>query len=251
MTASRTDWSGLMVTNDSVSGMAADRYTQFAGSPPGKFLVKQLGLPSPKELRRYEPGQALLDGPALVGGAPGGRLTGTVARVLREAGAELYVSAPHVGKAAGVRGRKQDDDGERRSAALVYDATGIGSSRELHDLYAFFHSTIARLTPPGRLIVLGTAPEDADGVPATIAQRALEGFTRSAAKEVRAGATGQLVYVAPGAEDALEGTLRFLLSAKSAFVSGQVVRIGAGAQPGVGDWEHPLASKVALVTGAS
>src|SRR5690242_1617980 len=113
MTASRTDVSGLMVTNDSVSRMA-DRYTQFAGSSPGKFLVKQLGLPNPTELRRYEPGQALLDGPALIGGAPGGRLAGTVARTLSDAGAEFFVSAPHVGKAAGVRGRKQDDDGERR-----------------------------------------------------------------------------------------------------------------------------------------
>jgi 3-oxoacyl-[acyl-carrier protein] reductase len=229
----------------------ADRYTQFAGSPPGKFLVKQLGLPAPKELRRYEPGQELLDGPALVGGAPGGRLAATAARVLKDAGAEFFVHSPHVAKAAKVRGAKQHDDGERRYAALVYDATGITTSGELHDLYAFFHETIARLLPNGRLLVLGTAPADADGVPAKIAQRALEGFSRSAAKEVRAGATGQLVYVAPGAEDGLEGTLRFLLSAKSAFVSGQVVRVGAGTSPGVADWEHPLGGKVALVTGAS
>jgi 3-oxoacyl-[acyl-carrier protein] reductase len=239
-----------MVTNDTVSEMA-DRYTQFAGSPPGKFLVKQLGLPSPKELRRYEPGQDLLDGPALIGGAPGGRLAGTVARVLGDAGAEWFVHSPHVAKAAKVRGAKRNDDGERRYAALVYDATGIATSGELHDLYAFFHGSIARLAPFGRLIVLGTAPADAAAVPAKIAARALEGFTRSAAKEVRAGATAQLVYVAPGAEDGIEGTLRFLLSARSAFVSGQVVRIGQGATEGVADWEHPLAGKVALVTGAS
>src|SRR3954454_21096464 len=61
-----------MVTNGSVPHMA-DRYTQFEGSPPGKFLVKQLGLPNPKELRRYEPGQPLLGGPALSGAAAGGR----------------------------------------------------------------------------------------------------------------------------------------------------------------------------------
>ncbi len=51
---------------------------------------------------------------------------------------------------------------------------------------------------------------------------------RSAAKELRHGATGQLVYVAPGAEGGLESTLRFLLSSKSAYVSGQVIRVGAG-----------------------
>jgi 3-oxoacyl-[acyl-carrier protein] reductase len=213
----------------------ADRYTQFAGSPPGKFLVKQLGLPSPTELRRYEPGQPLLDGPALVGGAPGGRLVETVAAVLAGAGAEV----------------ERDDDGERRYAALVYDATGITGSAELHDLYAFFHGSIARLQPSGRLLVLGTPPADAGAVPAAIAQRALEGFTRSAAKELRKGATGQLVLVAPGAEDGIEGTLRFLLSARSAFVSGQVVRIGPGASAPVADWERPLDGEVALVTGAS
>ena len=73
---------------------------------------------------------------------------------------------------------------------------------------------------------------------------------RSAAKELRHGATGQLVYVAPGAEDDLESTLRFLLSSKSAYVSGQVIRIGPGESPAPEDWEKPQAGRVA-VTGAS
>jgi 3-oxoacyl-[acyl-carrier protein] reductase len=213
----------------------ADRYTQFAESLPGRFVVKQLGLPSPARLRRYEPGQELLDGPALIGGAPGGRLAAPVAALLADAGAEIH----------------REDDGERRYAALLYDATGIGSSAELHDLFAFFRSAITRLQANGRLVVLGTPPEQSDGVAQAIAQRALEGFTRSAAKEVRAGATAQLVYVAPGAEGNVESTLRFLLGAKSAFVDGQVVRIGGGESEPVADWEHPLAGKVALVTGAS
>jgi hypothetical protein len=43
-----------------------------------------------------------------------------------------------------------------------------------------------------------------------------------------------------------------LLSPKSAYVSGQVVRIaGATANWGLIDWERPLGSKIALVTGAS
>ena len=68
----------------------------------------------------------------------------------------------------------------------------------------------------------------------------------------RRGATAQLVYVAPKAEARVESTLRFLLSPKSAYVSGQVVRIGpAKATAGGLDWERPLETKVALVTGAS
>ena len=38
----------------------ADRYQQFADSPPGRFMVRRLGLPQPTPLQR---GPALLDGP--------------------------------------------------------------------------------------------------------------------------------------------------------------------------------------------
>ncbi len=106
-----------------------------------------------------------------------------------------------------------------------------------------------------RLVVLGTPPETVEG-PERVAQRALEGFTRSLGKEVGRGGTVQLVYVAQGAEGGLLSTLAFLLSPKSAYVSGQVVRIGTtpdhlatGGE--VADWLRPLDGKVALVTGAS
>jgi 3-oxoacyl-[acyl-carrier protein] reductase len=110
-----------------------------------------------------------------------------------------------------------------------------------------------KLRPSGRLIVLGTPPESLTAG-ARVSQRALEGFTRSAGKELGKGATSNLVYVAEGAEDQIESTLRFFLSPKSAFVSGQVVRIGVGSgKPSTAtvDWDKPLAGKVALVTGAS
>jgi 3-oxoacyl-[acyl-carrier protein] reductase len=71
-------------------------------------------------------------------------------------------------------------------------------------------------------------------------------------KEVGRGATAQLIYVAPQAEDQLESTLRFFLSPRSAYVSAQVVRIAPGQKlREVIDWERPLFGKVALVTGAS
>jgi 3-oxoacyl-[acyl-carrier protein] reductase len=102
------------------------------------------------------------------------------------------------------------------------------------------------------VIVLGTAPDDCDASPAAIAQCAPEGFMRAVAKEVRQGATAQLLHVRPGAEDRLGSTVRFLLSPRSAFVSAQVVRISPGvAEAGELDWRAPLAGKVALVTGAA
>ncbi len=108
------------------------------------------------------------------------------------------------------------------------------------------------MLPSGRVIILGTPPEDCATPPLAIAQRALEGLERAIGKEVKKGATSQLVYVKPKAEGQLESTLRFLLSPRSAFVSGQVVRVGAAAAAaGKFDWDAPLAGKVALVTGAA
>ncbi|WP_328605391.1 3-oxoacyl-ACP reductase [Amycolatopsis sp. NBC_00345] len=212
----------------------ADRYQQFTKTPLGKFVVPKLGLPSPATLRRYRPGQPALEGPALVGAAPGGRLEKTLKSQLSAAGIEV-VTAP-----------------VERHAALVFDATGVTDPGQLREVYRFFHPVIRKVGPSGRVVVLGTPPELAEGRE-RIAQRALEGFVRSVGKELKRGATAQLVYVAEGAEEASESTLRFLLSAKSAFVDAQVIRVGTHAltAEAPSDWEKPLDGKVALVTGAS
>lgn len=76
---------------------------------------------------------------------------------------------------------------------------------------------------------------------------------RSLCKELRHGSTGQLVYVAEGAEDQLGSTLRFFGSARSAYVSGQVLYLQASGKQDAQafDWNKPLAGKKALVTGAA
>ncbi|GGP39450.1 3-oxoacyl-ACP reductase [Saccharothrix coeruleofusca] len=207
-----------------------DRYQSFAQSAIGRFVVGKLGLPNPHPLRRHSPDRPPLDGPVLLGG--GGRLVEPVRAVLTSAGLDTAVPAT-------------DAD---RYAALVFDATGIDSTERLRELYDFFHPVIRKLGPCGRVVVLGTPPEQAAS---RIAQRALEGFTRSVGKELKRGGTAQLVHVAEGAEGGVESTLRFLLSGRSAYVSGQVVRIGAAEVERPEDWDRPLAGKVALVTGAS
>jgi 3-oxoacyl-[acyl-carrier protein] reductase len=213
-----------------------DTYQRLTNRQPGRFVARRLGLPASTPLRRYEPGQPLLAGPALLGGAPAGRLRETVADVLRRAGSEVRPAA---------------GDPEERYGALIFDASGIAASEDLHALYAFFHPVIRRVETSGRVLVLGTAPEDCGSPREATAQRALEGFTRSIAKEVGRGATAQLLYVAPGAEGNAESTLRFLLSSRSAYVSGQVVRVGAGNASAPADWARPLDGEVAVVTGAS
>jgi 3-oxoacyl-[acyl-carrier protein] reductase len=226
----------------------SDRYQQFTRTPIGKFLVPKLGLPSPTPLRRYQPGQPALDGPALLGSAPGGRLEKTVREQLAGAGIEVVM----VDEAAAT----QQACSQVKYGALVFDATGVRDPKQLREVFTFFQPVMRGIGTCGRVVVLGTPPELAGDTRERVAQRALEGFTRSVGKELKRGATAQLVYVAPGSEGATESTLRFLLSAKSAFVDGQVIRVGtAGAGnakvTAPADWSTPLDGKVALVTGAS
>ena len=52
----------------------SDWYRDFANSGVGTTITKNLGLPRPAVLRRYEPGEPLLPGPVVVGSAGPGRL---------------------------------------------------------------------------------------------------------------------------------------------------------------------------------
>ena len=235
----------------------ADRYSQLVNLPVGRLVARNVGLPVPTPLERYSPGGPLIDGHVLVGGAPGGRLAPAVTAVLAEAGVpvatelhdELRTAAADAGLDAAVWSSAAPSD--QRFKGVIFDATGIAASGELAELQRFFSPAIRLVEPNGRIIVLGTPPADCEAPRAATAQRALEGFTRSLAKEARAASTVQLVYVEPGAEDQVASTLRFLLSPRSAYVNAQVVQVSRSARRPTLDWEHPLAGKVALVTGAS
>jgi 3-oxoacyl-[acyl-carrier protein] reductase len=213
----------------------SDRYAQLVNSRIGGFIAGNVGLPKPVELDRYEPGEPLIRGEVLLGAAPGERLLDAITRVLEDADVTIRTVGENVASAK----------------ALVFDASGIKDSTQLRELWEFFHPKIRAVETSGRVIVLGIPPEGCESPREATAQRALEGFTRSVGKEVRRGATAQLVYVAPGAEDQLASTLRFLLSPRSAYVSGQVVRITPSERRPELDWERPLVGRVALVTGAS
>ena len=213
----------------------SDKYQSFTQSPLGKILVKNLGLPAPTPLERYTAGDPLVDGTVVVGGT--GR---------------LVESLPGLLDTVGIASTVVTEDGQKYKG-LVFDATGLTSADQLVALQQFFTPLMRSLASCPRVVVIGTPPEQCSGSE-RVAQRALEGFTRSLGKEIGRGGTSQLVYVAQGAEGAATSTLAFLLSPKSAYVSGQVVRIGATGTTkaaAVADWQQPLAGKVALVTGAS
>jgi 3-oxoacyl-[acyl-carrier protein] reductase len=213
-----------------------DRYQSFSSSPIGQLLVKNLGLPNPVRLERYSAGGPLVEGTVVVGGS--GRLVEVTTAALDGLGiASTAVAA----------------EGEKYKG-IVFDATGVTTAEGLVALQQFLTPLLRSLEPCAHVVVLGTDPTQTESLEERVAQRALEGITRSLGKEIGRGATVNLVYVAPGAESTVESTLAFFLSPKSAYVSGQVARLGltgTTTSAPVADQTRPLDGKVAIVTGAS
>src|SRR4051812_21811052 len=106
---------GLVATRRGYeTNLVADRYQSFANSTAGKLVTKRLGMPVPTPLRRYEPGQPVLEGTALLGAAAGGRLIDAAADTLRAVDAEVAVApgeeARRAADRAGVRTSAWDED---------------------------------------------------------------------------------------------------------------------------------------------
>ncbi|OTG65182.1 3-oxoacyl-ACP reductase [Acinetobacter silvestris] len=233
----------------------SDQYQAFSKSPIGKFVIKNLGLPAPLELDRFESATPVLKGAVLVGAAPNSIFSGEIAQVLSNihansyAGnnAELQQAAAKVGLTVNAF---NEGDKESKFKAVVFDASGIQNSEQLHELYSFFHPIARQIQNSGRVIVVGLTPESAPTIQQAIAQRALEGFVKAVGKEFKKGIAADLILVDADAATNLESSLRFLISPRSAYVSGQVIHVSKANVLDI-DWAKPLAGKTALVTGAS
>ncbi|MFJ4875303.1 3-oxoacyl-ACP reductase [Streptomyces sp. NPDC088745] len=215
----------------------ADRYLHFTGTAPGRFLTRRLGLPQPAPLPRWSPERPTFEGELLHLTAGTSPHTDALDDLLPRTG--LRVARPGSASAA-------------TPPAVVLDATGVGTVEDLAGVHAALHPVVRSIAAGGRVLVLGAHLSPADPEQAA-AQQALEGFTRSLAKELGQGRTAQLLRLAPGGLSGAESTLRFLLSPRSAYVSGQVVQLAdaGGPLPYDIDWDRPLAGRTALVTGAA
>jgi 3-oxoacyl-[acyl-carrier protein] reductase len=237
-----------------------DSYLGFANSPMGSRIATALGLPQPLPLERYSAEQPVIKGTVLLGGTSGSQLLPALASIfqsmdtqtLAHKGLPQWVAVANQSGLMTGRWGVENKPGVKVKA-LVFDATGLQDSTESTALYEFFHDTARSVMTCGRVVVLGRPPEACSTPRQATVQRALEGLTRSLAKELKRAIAVQLVYVAEGAEAQLESTLRFLLSPRSAYVSAQVVRVGLPVSSAgfAIDWSKPLAGKKVLVTGAS
>lgn len=206
-----------------------DLFTRLVSSP----VAKKAGVPQPTRLRRYQPGVALCEGPALVAG--GGRFEGGLTAWL----ATLAIAT-----------QAQADDSADRLGGVVIDLSAATDPNELEELWVIGAPAIKRLAKNGRVVVVGTDPATLTDVGAVSTQRALEGAVRSIGKELRSGATANLVLAQGESAAGVHSAVEFFLSGRSAYVDGQVVRVGESTATNP-DALRPLSGKVAVVTGAA
>lgn len=217
----------------------ADFLLEYGHKPGWKSIFKTLGITVPPKLKRLKGawGKQVLAGKKMVT-ATGGINPSVIANICDELGGHALISSLPA---------------EDKADILLFDATGIETVEQLKKLYDFFHANAGKLAWNSRVVILalyadGTAEQ-------TAVRQAVEGFSRSLAKETgRKGTTVNLVRIENMQvnENRLSGVLHFLFSPASAFVTAQVFNIqSAETVPQIVPLENALAGKTALVTGAA
>ncbi len=211
-------------------------------SPVVRTLARRLGLEDPPVLRR---GTALPAGQVALAAPGGGGIGAATLALLDVATIEALRDEPGT-RTPGPGGRDRPPAYAPKLGALVVDATEVRSITQLEDLRAVLRPAVRGLEPSGRVITLARSEEAVEGLEARAVARGLDGLNRSVGKELRNGATANLLYLDPGAgPDQLRSTVRFLLEGRSAYVSGQSWHVGPGQVEGT------LADRIVVVTGAA
>lgn len=138
----------------------SDQYQVFAKTPIGKFVIKNLGLPSPIELDRFQSATPVIQGAVLLGTAVAGEISTAIAQVLANIHANTYAgNQPELQQAAAKVGLNlsafNEADKASKFKAVIFDASGIENSEQLHTLYAFFNPIARQIQTSGRVIVVG------------------------------------------------------------------------------------------------
>lgn len=213
-----------------------DKYTQLVNQGLGRNVAKKLGLPQPAILRRYQPGQPLITGPVLVQGTTSG------ADALA---ATLLAWDLDVRRHAVPR---------ERLGAIILVLDDVAHPGDLERPILSVASSLRDLAPSGRFVTVSRPVTDGVTAAQAAARQGVDGFLRSLAMELRAGATGNGILLGDAAETTSPSTLaavRFLLSGRSAYVDGQFLTVTSPEGQLPADFDKPLAGKVAVVTGAA
>jgi len=245
--------------------MSNDRYAELVRGGVGAAVARRLGLPRPTRLRRYDP-LVLCDSPVLVAAVGDGPFAQAVRTVLDDHHVEVVAAA---GAAVPDGAGAAQPVGAGPLGGVVLDVSGMRRPEDLEGLRAVLGPALRRLRPSGRVVVVGTDPSTLREPRQAATQRALEGVVRSVGKELRYGATANLVLSHGDprqTERPVSAAVTFFLSGRSAYVCGQRIIVGEAPMdgptrreppgPGVsggpgGDPVRPLRGRVAVVTGAA
>lgn len=213
-----------------------DKYTTLVNQGLGRNIAKRLGLPQPALLRRYKPGQPLVSGPVLVQGSTAGA---------DELAAMLLSWDLDVRRHAVPR---------EKLGAIILVLDELSRPEDLEKPVLSGASSLRDLGPSARVVTISRPAAESTSPSQAAARQGVDGFLRSLAKELRAGATANGILLADGVQSTTPSALaalRFFLSGRSAFVDGQFLTVSSAEGHLPADVDKPLAGKVAVVTGAA
>src|SRR5690625_5000448 len=190
----------------------SDKYLDLVNSGFTKKLAKTLGLPRPAKLRRQglDPDPVPVSGTVVVLGK--GQDADAVANLLLEWDLDVRRTAPPSGKVHGI----------------ILVLTELQTPAQMSPIALAAGSLLRSLAPHGRVVTISRDPAATEDVAAAATQAGVDGFLRSLAKEMRAGATANGILLGRGvgiSAPSVASALHFYLSVKSAFVAGQFLTV--------------------------
>ena len=218
----------------------------------GRAVARKAGITEPPKLRR---GHTMPDGPVALATLTGG---GVGHETLSQLGVDSVEALLDIAE-----NRSKDDKGRDvppayspRPGALVVDATGLREVAELELLRQVLRPAMKGLERSGRIIILATDAAGVEGLEAKAVAQGIDGINRTVGKELRGGATSNLIYLCDGAGAAdIASSVAFLLEGRSAFVDGQAWRVSPrkDGDDGAATAErgNAFAGRIVVVTGAA
>ena len=132
--------------------------------------------------------------------------------------------------------------------ALIVDGRNVSNAPALKAVFNELQAGIKNIKANGKVLIYSIQPELLEDVHHSTYQRALEGISRSLAKELGGrGTTVNLMKLPPNADLNNYGTVQeFFTSGRSAFITGQAVAANEATKSG-----RELSEKVCVVTGGA
>lgn len=241
-----------MTRVDPLEFLATNPVTRaLSASGPGRALAARIGLAEAPVLRRGRTGPSL---PVVLAVVPGSEGPGLVAETL--ALLDVHPVAPVAdtveSRTTDENGRAQPPSYDERPGSILIDLTRLERIADLEQARRVLRPGVRGLAASGRIVLVSRDWRTLDDLEARAVQRGVDGLSRTIAKELRRGATCNLVVVDPGTTPAgLASTLAFLLDGRSAYVDGQTWQVGAASPDADPTSAQPFAGRVVVVTGAA